>query len=922
MSRLGSRFLLVLLSLLLPLIAWGQTASPSRSTSPRRGVIHWGIAGQPARQAQANTTASSNPHFDYFGGAVISNIQVVVVYWGKNVSSEVTTKIPGFYSAVAGSSYLDMLSEYSTKGVQGGGATGKQKIGRGSVVGEFTITPSVTATTVDDSEIQNELLAQIQAGHLPAPTTDATGNINTWYAIYFPPGVTITMGTQSSCQSGGFCGYHGTVQSADNRLLTYGVIPDFGPASGCSVGCGADSEFDNLTAVSGHEMAESVTDPGVGLAFSDAPPLAWYDAANNDEVADACGSRSDLKAGGSTFKVQDVWSNLQGACVSLPARFDVSAPSTATAAAPLSLTVTIKNSGGSTLPNYRGTIHFTSSDANAVLPPDYTFTSGDNGAHKFSATLQSPGTQTVSVADVLAGGFTGHATITVSSAAATHLAINAPAAVDVGGSLSFSVTALDDSGNVDTSFADTVHFSSTDTAASLPADAKLTNGAGTFTATLRTGGAQTLTVTDTANSAVHASATVTVNVPNLQLTKTHVGNFLQGQSGAAYSLVVSNTGGAATNGVVTVVDTLPAGLTATAVGGTGWSCVLNTLTCTRSDALAAASAYAPITVTVNVAANAPQQLTNTAAVSGGGEQNTSDDSASDTATIAAAMPDLAVALTRVGGFIEGVAGSGYTVIASNAGQSATAGVVTVTANIGGGLTTTAISGSGWTCAVGTPTCTRSDSLAAGASYPPITVALTVTSAASITSSVTVSGGGEANAANDSASDVVSTTPAIVLAAGNAAVTVAVGQQVQVPLTLTDNAGVPVTFSCSGLPANAGCSFNPATAQASATVTMTIATETTSARGQTVPAVWAMLTLPAFGLFLLPAAGSKKRWWLIAVAAVVLLLLLAGCGGNASPAPPTSSKSTTLLAPQGTYNVVVTGQGGGFQGQTTISLTIQ
>src|SRR5262249_18513149 len=36
-----------------------------------------------------------------------------------------------------------------------------------------------------------------------------------------------------------------------------------------------------------------------------------------------------------------------------------------------------------------------SSDPNAVLPGDYTFTAGDNGAHSFSGTLNSAGYQTV-----------------------------------------------------------------------------------------------------------------------------------------------------------------------------------------------------------------------------------------------------------------------------------------------------------------------------------------------------------------------------------------------------------------------------------------------------------------------------------------------------------------------------------------------
>jgi hypothetical protein len=82
-----------------------------------------------------------------------------------------------------------------------------------------------------------------------------------------------------------------------------------------------------------------------------------------------------------------------------------------------------------------------------------------------------------------------------------------------------------------------------------------------------------------------------------------------------------------------MTDTLPAGLTATAISGTGWACTLGTLNCTRSDALAAGASYPAITVTVNVASNAPASVTNTAAVSGGGEINTSNNTASDLTTI-------------------------------------------------------------------------------------------------------------------------------------------------------------------------------------------------------------------------------------------------------------------------------------------------
>ena len=82
----------------------------------------------------------------------------------------------------------------------------------------------------------------------------------------------------------------------------------------------------------------------------------------------------------------------------------------------------------------------------------------------------------------------------------------------------------------------------------------------------------------------------------------------------------------ATNWPVFVADTLPTGLTATALKGTGWGCAMQTLTCQRHDVLAPGAAWPPITLYVNVAANAPGSVTNTATVSGGGSvTNTTSD---------------------------------------------------------------------------------------------------------------------------------------------------------------------------------------------------------------------------------------------------------------------------------------------------------
>ncbi len=262
---------------------------------------------------------------------------------------------------------------------------------------------------------------------------------------------------------------------------------------------------------------------------------------------------------------------------------------------------------------------------------------------------------------------------------------------------------------------------------------------------------------NTVNNSATVLSTAVAPSPDLAITKTHVGTALQGQTGFTYTITVSNVGTGPTSGLVTVSDTVPAGLTATAVSGSGWACSLGaTPTCTRSDVLANAAAYPPITLTVNVASNAPATVINTATVSGGGDANPANNTATDpTIVTTGAVPDLTIAKSHSGNARQGQTGFAYTITVSNVGAAPSAGTVTVTDPLPAGLTATAASGPGWTCSVGaTTTCTRADALAAGAAYPPITLVTNVstTAPATITNTATVSGGGDVNPANNTASD--------------------------------------------------------------------------------------------------------------------------------------------------------------------------
>ena len=279
-------------------------------------------------------------------------------------------------------------------------------------------------------------------------------------------------------------------------------------------------------------------------------------------------------------------------------------------------------------------------------------------------------------------------------------------------------------------------------------------------------------------SSVSFDVTEVVPLNDVVITKTHTGNFSQSQTGATYSLTVSNYGALATSGTVTVIDTIPTGLTATAASGTGWTCTLNTpaagqVQCTRSDALAAGSSYPPITLTVNVASTAPSSVTNGATVSGGGDYYTNNNTATDPTTING-VPDLTISKSHTGNFTDGTTAS-YALTVGNAGGAATSGTITLKDTLPTGLTVpngavtlTGTNAANWTCSATNNiiTCTSPAAIAAGGSSIFNLTGIQVGAAAvpSVTNTVTVSGGGETNTANDSATDtaVVSGVPDLTL----------------------------------------------------------------------------------------------------------------------------------------------------------------
>jgi DNA/RNA endonuclease G (NUC1)/fibronectin type 3 domain-containing protein len=203
--------------------------------------------------------------------------------------------------------------------------------------------------------------------------------------------------------------------------------------------------------------------------------------------------------------------------------FSVTAPANVGNGTPFNVTVTALDASNATVTSYTGTVHFTSTSA-GTLPADYTFTGGDSGTHTFSVSLTTTGAQSITATD---GGITGSANTTVAPPPATHFSVTAPANVGNGTPFNVTVTALDASNTTVPGYTGTVHFTSS-SAGSLPADYTFVggdNGAHTFSVSLTSTGAQSITATDggitgSANTTVapppatHFSVTAPANVGN------------------------------------------------------------------------------------------------------------------------------------------------------------------------------------------------------------------------------------------------------------------------------------------------------------------------------------------------------------------------------------------------------------------------
>lgn len=191
--------------------------------------------------------------------------------------------------------------------------------------------------------------------------------------------------------------------------------------------------------------------------------------------------------------------------------------------------------------------------------------------------------------------------------------------------------------------------------------------------------------------------------------------------------------------------------------------------------------------------------------------------------------------------------------------------------------------------------------------------------AQLTNTATLTGGGDGNPNNNTASIPFPITPAVQLAVlGPATASAAAGQSstfsVQVATTASTGA---VTFACSGLPTGAACSFSPSSIAPVPSITPVNVVISTTARtasvfgwrfDQTPQAPSKPVLLLLLGTVAAMVFVKRKRpllRWAAGAASLLLAAVLVGCGGGSSTPQVVQNPNGT---PPGTFAITVSATG--------------
>jgi hypothetical protein len=149
----------------------------------------------PCRPAVEHLECRTVPSVTYDGGPVLPNVGVEAVFYGKAWSTDSALQteekqIADYFRYHTGSSYMDLLAQYSTS---------SQTIGHGSYL-DSVVLPATPGTSINDCQLRTALANAISSGTVHTP------DANHLYFVFVEPGVVVTLQGQDSVIN--FLGYH------------------------------------------------------------------------------------------------------------------------------------------------------------------------------------------------------------------------------------------------------------------------------------------------------------------------------------------------------------------------------------------------------------------------------------------------------------------------------------------------------------------------------------------------------------------------------------------------------------------------------------------------------------------------------------------------------------------------------------------
>jgi hypothetical protein len=245
--------------------------------------VHWARGAEPARIGPAR---GNSPLMSYHGGKILPTATTFAIFKGTSWSSYSGDKITGvdaWYTGFSNSHYAATVKEYT--GTNGSAdSTPTTHLGHAINSGAETSKGSTSAVL---SEVCSALTA---AGVSP----DTSGN--GYYPLY----------SDQPRGNAGYCAWH-SAGTCNGQQIQFAFFWKLDGDAGCDPADTSGLHSQGLAAlanVSGHELAEAMSDP--------ASPGAWYDSRgqeNGDKCAWTFGAPLVTFSNGTQWKIQGEWSN-------------------------------------------------------------------------------------------------------------------------------------------------------------------------------------------------------------------------------------------------------------------------------------------------------------------------------------------------------------------------------------------------------------------------------------------------------------------------------------------------------------------------------------------------------------------------------------------------------------------------------------